>query len=118
MMNYWKPYENIRGKKKIKSWSSLVVHKKRGGGGGKGPILCLVDEGWLSVNFMRVAFCQGLPMGIPVCFFWATFRQISTWKIYDFDLCKGILMKEMGPNSPDFEIILKKKLPDFYDKFL
>ncbi len=44
------------------------MHKKKRAGG-EGPILFLVDEGWLSVNFMRVAFCQGFTYGNPSVFF-------------------------------------------------
>jgi len=45
-------------------------------------------------------------------FFGAKSRQNFNLKIYDFDLCKGFCMEEMGPNSADFAKKKKKKFPD------
>jgi hypothetical protein len=49
-------------------------------------------------------------------FFMAKFCLISTWKIRFQPKFKGILIKEIGPNSPDFERIFFSESSDFYDK--
>ncbi len=48
-------------------------------------------------------------------FFWAKFRQISTWRIR-FQTIKRVFREKNGPNSPDFEDLFSES-PDVDDNF-